>query len=636
MRLPIRVTLPILIVMPIFAAVGLGSWLSYLSEQEVVHELAEEISRKATGSIERHVKNHLADSKVLYQTMLATLEGSASDVDYSSHEDLADTLWNLVQQPDLPKRIFFGNAKGNYLGFSEAGDGSWTIQLRNQDTVPNRLTYRLNEQREPTELLQSQIYDPRSRVWYEQAIKSGEFAWSPVYAFATEPTLGVTAAQPIYTADGEVQGVFGLDLSLASLGHFLEELEISPAGHAFVMERSGELIATSMHAELFKVIDQEKHRIIATESNNPLIRDITTQLLDEMGQFSTLTTSEEFVLKISGIEQYIGVDTIFDPAGIDWIVVVMVPSTDFKEITLASLRSTIQVGLLVAVGASLMGIFVARWITQPIIRLTRAACLIEEEKHDPDLLTPVLRRQDELGRLARIFQDMAKVVYSRQQGLQQQLQQLQQEHAQQSLRHAQLTQLGNVTAWQKLIHQSQSIRSAIALAQAPNLAERLQIVSYFQNFTLEERYRLLEFGEEQHVPAGTTICRAGDQGNELYFLLDGTAEVLTDEDSPRYLTSIQAGEVVGEFSLFLDVPRVASVRAVTPIALFVLNRNGLRQVLTEYPELEDRILNTLKQRQASSQELSNNLTTLQMPESEGQHNYLNWVQNRLRRLIAGD
>ncbi|MEB3211609.1 MAG: cyclic nucleotide-binding domain-containing protein [Leptolyngbyaceae bacterium] len=635
MRLPIRVTLPILIVMPIIAAVGLGGWLSYLSEQEVVHELAEEISRKATGSIERHITNHLADSKVVYQTMLATLQGSGYNMETSSPETLADTIWYMVQQQDLPDRIFFGSSNGDYLGFSDAPDGGWTIQIRNKDTLPNRLTYRLNDQREPTDLLQSQIYDPRVRVWYEKAVESGDFTWSPVYAFATEPTLGVTAAQPIYTSAGELKGVFGIDVSLASLGQFLEELEISPEGHAFVMERTGELIATSMNTELFTVIDQEKHRIFATESHNPLIQGVATQLLDEMGQFSTVTTSEEFILDISSVEQFIGVNPIFDPAGIDWIVVVMVPSTDFREITLTSLRSTIQVGLLVAIGASLMGIFVARWIAQPISRLTRAACQIESEQYDPSVLTPVLRRNDEFGRLARIFQDMAKVIYSRQKGLQQQLQQLQEEHARQSLRHARLTQINNITSWQKLVYQSRSVRNAIALAQGTSLAERLQRISYFQNFTLEERYRLLEFGEERYVPPGTDICQAGEHGEELFFLLDGTAEVLTDEDPPRYLTSIHAGEVVGEFAMLLNVPRVANVRAVTPTALFVVNRDGLRQVLTEYPDLEERILMTLKQRQSTSEKLSKNLTVIQSPESSGQPNYLDWVRNRLRQLIHG-
>jgi CRP-like cAMP-binding protein/HAMP domain-containing protein len=636
MRLSIRVTLPVLIVLPIFIAVGLGGWLSYLSEEEVVNELAEEMSRKATRAIERHIISYLADSKVVYQSMIATLKGSGYDVQNSSIEQLADIIWNLVQQPDLPNRIFFGSANGNYLGFSESGNGDWTIQLRNEETIPNRLTYKLNDQREPTELLQSQVYDPRVRVWYQNAEEAGTFTWSPVYAFATEPTLGVTAAQPVYAPDGEFKGVFGIDVSLGSLGHFLEELEISPDGNAFVMERTGELIATSMNAELFTVIDRQKYRIMATESSNPLIRDVANQLLEEMGQFSTVASAEQFVLNVFGVNEYVGVDVISDPAGVEWIVVVMVPSTDFSEITLTSLKSTIRVGLLVAFGASLLGILAARWFAQPINRLIRAASHIESENYDPTILAPVLKRTDELGSLARIFQDMAKVVYSRQQGLQQQLQQLQEEHAQQSLRHAQLTQSGNINAWRNLIYQSRAVRSSIALAGAPSLAERLKGISYFQDFTLEERYRLIEFGEERHVPPGTDICRAGEHGEELYFLLEGIAEVLTDEDPPRYLTSIHSGEVVGEFAMLLDVPRVANVRAVTPAELFVVNRNGLRQVLTEYPELEERILNTLQQRQSEEGHLSEHLTVIQMHDSEEQSNYLNWVQNRLRQLIKGE
>lgn len=56
--------------------------------------------------------------------------------------------------------------------------------------------------------------------------------------------------------------------------------------------------------------------------------------------------------------------------------------------------------------------------------LTDAATAVETETFDPDSLVDVASRSDKLGRLARVFQRMAREVYARQQYLQQQVQEL--------------------------------------------------------------------------------------------------------------------------------------------------------------------------------------------------------------------
>ena len=56
--------------------------------------------------------------------------------------------------------------------------------------------------------------------------------------------------------------------------------------------------------------------------------------------------------------------------------------------------------------------------------LTDAAAAIEAEMFNPDSLLAVRKREDELGRLARVFQRMAKEIYLREQKLKQAVQQL--------------------------------------------------------------------------------------------------------------------------------------------------------------------------------------------------------------------
>jgi CheY-like chemotaxis protein len=56
--------------------------------------------------------------------------------------------------------------------------------------------------------------------------------------------------------------------------------------------------------------------------------------------------------------------------------------------------------------------------------VTRAAAAIEAGAFELDSLTPVAMRGDSLGQLARVFQNMARQVYAREQSLRQQVQEL--------------------------------------------------------------------------------------------------------------------------------------------------------------------------------------------------------------------
>ncbi|HEY6632139.1 MAG TPA: adenylate/guanylate cyclase domain-containing protein [Rhizobiaceae bacterium] len=66
------------------------------------------------------------------------------------------------------------------------------------------------------------------------------------------------------------------------------------------------------------------------------------------------------------------------------------------------------------VGALLIGwLYVARHITAPVVRITDAAAAFEELRFNPDSLSGVRERRDELGELARTFTRMAGEVQTR-------------------------------------------------------------------------------------------------------------------------------------------------------------------------------------------------------------------------------
>ena len=91
------------------------------------------------------------------------------------------------------------------------------------------------------------------------------------------------------------------------------------------------------------------------------------------------------------------------------------------------------------------------------------------------------------------------------------------------------------------------------------------------------------------------LTKQGDTGREFFVLMDGEVEVERDGQS---LGRRGAGDFIGEISLLEDIPRTATVTAVTPVRLFVLTAQSFRSVVEAQPGVENKVLRTLARRLA--------------------------------------
>ncbi|MEX2091521.1 MAG: FAD-dependent oxidoreductase [Pirellulales bacterium] len=84
----------------------------------------------------------------------------------------------------------------------------------------------------------------------------------------------------------------------------------------------------------------------------------------------------------------------------------------------------------------------------------------------------------------------------------------------------------------------------------------------------------------EHFEPGEVVFHQGDVGDRIYFVIDGEAEVVIDDE---HIFVVQAGAVIGEIALIADKPRTATVRARTALNMASVSRDAFHTLVTHFP-----------------------------------------------------
>ena len=74
----------------------------------------------------------------------------------------------------------------------------------------------------------------------------------------------------------------------------------------------------------------------------------------------------------------------------------------------------------------------------------------------------------------------------------------------------------------------------------------------------------------EQVAPGKTVIREGDAGERFYVVLAGMLSVSQETRGARRM--LRPGDYFGEVALAMDIPRTASVRALTPATVASCDR----------------------------------------------------------------
>ena len=403
-KAPLQTVLVVPFLVQIVGTVGVVGWLSFQNGQRAVNDVAAQLRAETTDRIKDRIENYMSIPHIVNHLNVQGIK--LGQLNLEDKQKLEHHFLEQIQYFDSISIIYTAQENGYHSGAIRTKDRI-LISAADSSTGNKLARYTADSQGNRVQLIQisPNIYDPRIRPWYIAAALAKKPVWTPIYTDFLTRELAITAALPIYDAAGKLLGVAGSDLLFSKIKEFLVSLKIGKSGKTFVMERSGMLIATSTASPEFVVEGKETRRIKASESDNPVIRQTAQHLEKSYDSLAKINISQQLTLDVNGKRNFIQVAPFKDDRGLDWLIVVVVPESDFMEKINANTRTTFLLSVAALIGATILGILTAKWVVKPILKLNAAAKALARNEWDTKL---ALNREDELGELAASFNSMAE------------------------------------------------------------------------------------------------------------------------------------------------------------------------------------------------------------------------------------
>lgn len=371
-KLPLQLVLIAPFTIQIFAAVGLVGYLSFRNGQMAVNDLATQLTVRANDLVDQHLNTYLAGSQRITQATTDAIDlGLLDAYDLKSVQRF---LWKQTHTADITY-INYGLSNGDYAGAGYLdGKIEHAVSETSAKTGGKNLNFATDAQGRPTQLLSSVDYDHRAESWYSKTLQAQKPIWSDVYSWDDSPeVISIAASRPVYDAQHRLLGAVSVDLTLSDISKFLRTLEISPSTTMFVMERDGAILASSGSELPFKLVNQKAERLNVLESRDPRTQATAKYLQQTFGSFADIQTTQQLEFEFKGERQFVHVKPWQDALGLDWLVVVALPESDFMAEINANARTTLLLCIGALVVAILSGLLTSRWISQPIQKLNQAS-----------------------------------------------------------------------------------------------------------------------------------------------------------------------------------------------------------------------------------------------------------------------
>lgn len=410
-RIPLRLVLIVPFIVQILVAVGLTGWLSLQNGQDAIYSLANQLQGEVTARIAQNLNEYLAVPRVVNQSAVNVISPSA--IDPTDTAGIQRYFWKQAKSLKIINTLQFATEREEYIGAGRTKEGKTVLKIADPVTTGSEFqTYATNTQGQPTEKLSTRPnYNPRSRPWYQAAIRVNQPVWSSVYVMFSHKKLGMTLSQPLYEDSGKLLGVVGTDILLEDISSFLENIQIGQTGQTLIIDRQGNTVASSTREALYSERNGSARRVKIGDSKNAIVQATGQYLQTYFGDLSNIKKNQQLDFTFKRKRYFFQITPISEEFGLDWLILVVVPEDDFLGQINTNTRITIILCFLAFALAIASGILTARWITKPVLQLSQASQAIAAGRLDQKIriqpLLPWCPGIAEIRVLAKSFNRMA-------------------------------------------------------------------------------------------------------------------------------------------------------------------------------------------------------------------------------------
>ncbi len=349
----------------------------FLVSRDNVAEMARQLNTEIVGGVNREVSS-IFESAIAAQSALrdSLLDGVINLEDKRSRDRLFLAL--LRANPHF-SWVSFGKPNGDFYGAQRIDE----LHLRVAESIWSA------ERKEANRLEESFVSDGehlsytgvKSRVmdyyapgrsWYRQAAANpGEHIWTGIYVFDVSRKPGLNTAITLQDREtSELTGVISIAIELDRISRYLANLTSLRSGTAFIIDRSGDLVAFRDPREVTRPGakgDLPELKPLA-ESYHPMLQVAHAGIVESGARLEALNGPQQFVTHDASGARYFLTLAPAERAG--WLIGTVIPEADFMAPIQANYYRLVLALLAAIVVVSLAAILASRYLfVLPLNRL---------------------------------------------------------------------------------------------------------------------------------------------------------------------------------------------------------------------------------------------------------------------------
>jgi C4-dicarboxylate-specific signal transduction histidine kinase len=226
-------------------------------------------------------------SKISFLTIINQLNEEAIAADPELLKDfdkLSLRFWRQLRSFPVDY-INYGSEDGSFIGIEKSAEGSF---FHNEDSARlgrgKMFVFSMNPigQRRRQEDVIPGMSTTHQEAWYVDTVKAGKPTWSKIYPWEDQPdTFSISYNAPIFNQEEKLIGVVGVDMLINKLSNWLQEAWKDQSGLALIVEKNGDIVASSEPKIVLVRSGKIIRRANAQELENPIAKSLSSQFFSQ-------------------------------------------------------------------------------------------------------------------------------------------------------------------------------------------------------------------------------------------------------------------------------------------------------------------------------------------------------------------